>query len=304
MVVVSIAEEQSVVEHKPSAGRWGEREVFVLSDLHIGDGSAKDNLLKGHNQTMLYNLLDKVERADGKLVILGDLFELWRYTPEAVFGRWEKLLDRLNRMDVVYVPGNHDLQLWRERAYWKRQHPFFGSLRKPFVVSIGGKDFKFMHGHEIDPMISEGMGKLRPILRMLAGSLEMRSGSCMVTSDILSDAYLEVGERILDVWHRLTRQWNRAVYEHLGFSEEGWRRLICPMRTRNMIARFFQQQQGISDVTVTGHTHHSGRFGDWYFNCGSWTQSVVNYLRIRPDGNVEVMDYLMQGEWVNQKAVL
>jgi UDP-2,3-diacylglucosamine pyrophosphatase LpxH len=162
-----------------------------------------------------------------------------------------------------------------------------------------------MHGHEIDPMISETMDKLRPVLCMLVGPLELGTSNCLVTSDGVTDTLLEVGERFLHLWRRMTRQWNRAVYEHLGISEDGWRRMIRPMRTRNMIARYFQeQQQGVYDVTITGHTHQAGRFRNWYFNCGSWTQSVVNYLQIRPDGAVEVRNYSTQGEWINQTTVL
>ncbi len=287
------------------ADNWHGRDIFVLSDLHIGDGSVKDNLLKGDNQTLLYRLLDKVERSGGKLVLLGDLFELWRYKPQAVFDRWQGLLDRLAQLDAVYVPGNHDGQLWQQREYWQRQHPFFGALRKPFIISIAGTHYKFMHGHEVDPMISESTDRLCPILCMLARPLEMGSSNCLVTSDLLTEVLLEAGEQCLHLWHRLTRQWNRAVYDHLGISEDGWRRLIRPIRTRNMIARFFQQQQrGVYDVTITGHTHKAGRFRNWYFNCGSWTQSVVNYLRIDPDGSVEVNDYWMQGRQVNQTTVL
>jgi len=51
-----------------------EHDIFVVSDLHIGDGSAKDSLLKRDNQTLLYRFLDKVDHCRGRLIILGDLF--------------------------------------------------------------------------------------------------------------------------------------------------------------------------------------------------------------------------------------
>lgn len=281
-----------------------ERDIFVVSDLHIGDGSAKDNLLKSGNQALLYRFLDEVDRCRGRLIILGDLFELWRYSPQAVVNRWAQLLDRFSEMDVSYVPGNHDWQFWQERDYWQRQHPFFARMRKPFVTGIGDKYFKFMHGHEIDPMISETMGCLRPALRLLTGVLEFRSTTCLVTSDGLTDVLLEAGEQILHLWKRLTRQFNRAIYEPLGL-DNSYRAMIRPIRTRNMMARFYhQQQQGAYDITITGHTHQAGHFGGWYFNCGCWTQSVVNYMRIHPDGTIEVFDRKADGEYRNQSVVL
>ncbi len=284
---------------------WYGRDIFVLSDLHIGDGSAKDNLLKGNNQTLLLRLLDKIESVGARLVILGDLFELWRYRPHAVVRRWRPLLDRLSRMDVIYVPGNHDWQFWREREYWRHQHPFFASLHKPFTVSIGTKHFKFMHGHEIDPVTPGFFDRLRPLLRVMTSTLEFHSDICLVTSDTMTDVLLEAGERVLYLWQRLTRRFNRAVHEHLGFFDDGWRRMIRPIRTRNMVARFFHhQQQGFYDVTITGHTHRAGRFGDWYFNCGSWTKSMGQYLHIYPDGQVVVNDWTLDGNKVNQTVML
>jgi UDP-2,3-diacylglucosamine pyrophosphatase LpxH len=284
---------------------WSGRDIFVISDLHIGDGSAKDNLGKGSHQLLMMRLLDKIETAGARLVILGDLFELWRYRPEAVVQRWVQLLDRLHRMDVIYVPGNHDWQFWRDREYWQRQHPFFTSLQKPFTVSIGTKHFKFMHGHEIDPVTPGFFEELRPLLRIMTSTLEFRSDMCLVTSDAMTDALQEAGEQVLYLWQRLTRQFNRAIHEHLGFTDDGWRRMIRPIRTRNMIARFYrQQQQGLYDVTITGHTHKAGRFGNWYFNCGSWTQSMGQYLHINPDGQVVVNDWTLEGNKINQTIVL
>lgn len=297
--------DKAYVQSAINADRSGGQDIFVLSDLHIGNGSSKDNLLRSDRRILLYRLLDKIDREEGRLVILGDLFELLRYDPEAVFEQWSALLDHLSGLDVIYVPGNHDGVLWEHRDYWCSQHSFFHSLQKPFAMMIGGKRFFFMHGHEVDPMISEQMAKWRTALSALVCSLELGTNHCLITSDIFTDALLEAGEQCLHWWGRLTRRWNRAVHEHLAPCQDGWRRLICPIRTRNMMARFFEQhQQGVYDVTVTGHTHRAGQFGSWYYNCGSWTQPVVNYVRIRPDGEVAVTNYSACGEQVNQTAVL
>jgi UDP-2,3-diacylglucosamine pyrophosphatase LpxH len=284
---------------------WYERDVVVISDLHVGDGSARDNLLKGSNQTLLLRLLDQVESSGARLVILGDLFELWGFEPHAVVERWQLLLDRLGGMDVVYVPGNHDWQFWKERDYWRRQHAFFESLQKPFSVSIGTRHFHFLHGHEVDPVTPEFLDKLRPLLRRMTSTLEFGTGTCLMTSDTVTDVLTEAGEQALYLWQRLTRQFNRAIHEHLGLTDDGWRRLIRPIRTRNMIARYYRrQQQGFYDVTITGHTHKAGRFGNWYFNSGSWTKSMGQYLHIDAEGQVGVHDWTLEGNKINQTIVL
>jgi UDP-2,3-diacylglucosamine pyrophosphatase LpxH len=293
------------LKDKQRKSDWYGRDIFVISDLHIGDGSAKDNLLQGSNLSLLLRLLDKVENTGGRLVILGDLFELWGFKPQAVVSRWQSLLDRLSRMDVIYVPGNHDWQFWEEKEYWQRQHPFFTFLQKPFTVSIGTQHIKFMHGHEADPAVPAFFDKLRPLLRLMNSSLEFQSDVCLMTSDAISDVLSEAVERMLFVWHRVTRQFNSAIYEHLGFTDDGWRRLIRPIRTRNMIARYYrQQQQGLYDVTITGHTHKAGQFGRWYFNCGSWTKTMGQYLQIYPDRRVVIYDWTVQGERINTTDVL
>lgn len=269
-----------------------ERPLFVISDLHIGDGSARDNLVKGNKSLLLQRFLDEVERRNGVLVVLGDLFELWRYSMEAILEYWHKLIDRIAAMDLIYVPGNHDALFDKPFRKNRTLHPIFESLHQPFVRTIGGRQFKFMHGHEVDPIIPDNLNRLVPAIRLLCGAFELRDDRCLITCDRVTDALLEAGEQLLYRWHKLTRQLDMAIYEHLGFSNDQLASMKRPLRTRNMLARFFKQQQsGLYDVTITGHTHKAGRFGQWYFNSGCWTQSVMNYLVVTPDGQVSVENW-------------
>ena len=282
----------------------GNQKLFVISDLHIGDGSSRDNLIKDNKIVLFNRFLDEVEKQNGTLLILGDLLELWRYSLAAILGRWWKLFDRLAGMNVIYVPGNHDDLL--DSRYSKNQpmHPFFQSLHQPFDKIIGNKRFKFMHGHEVDPLISPYLTSLSPLLRFLVGTLEFRSNMCLITSDRTTDILLEAGEQFLRVWHTVTRQVNHGVYSHLGFPGEFLTHLKCPIRTRNMLARFYKQQEsGVYDVTVTGHTHKAGHFSDWYFNCGSWTRQTMNYLTIDPDGHIEIRNWTSNGSSINTVTV-
>ncbi len=280
------------------------RRLYVISDLHMGDGSSRDNLVKGNKSILLQRFLDEVETQDGMLVVLGDLFELWRYPADAILEHWQKLIDRMSQMDLIYVPGNHDALFDKRFEKERTMHPIFKKLHQPFVSTIGGQRFKFMHGHEIDPMISDGMIRMAPVLRLLTGAFEFRQDQCLITCDRVSDALLEAGEQFLHGWHKMTRQFDQAVYEHLGFTNEQLAWLKRPLRTRKMLARFFREQRdGLYDVTITGHTHKAGRFGQWYFNSGCWTQPVVNYLVIQPDGAISVQDWTADGSLRNRTLV-
>ncbi|HON91197.1 MAG TPA: hypothetical protein PKZ07_06505 [Sedimentisphaerales bacterium] len=73
----------------------------------MGDRSPKDNLRQGNRETMFDQFLAYVADQRGQLVLLGDVFELLRYPLDNIVARRRDLLDRLARMDTVYVPGNH-----------------------------------------------------------------------------------------------------------------------------------------------------------------------------------------------------
>lgn len=279
--------------------------LFVISDLHIGNGSARDNLLKNNKLTVFQRFLDEVDRHDGVLIILGDLLELWRYRGEDILERWDRLLRRLAEMDLIYVPGNHD-PLWSDTYTSVRQmHPLFDKLHRPFIKDIGGRRFKFMHGHELDPLITPGIQKFSPILCWLSGVLEYRQDMCLMTSNVLTDVLEEAGEQVLRLWKKLTLQINSSGFEHLGLADETMTQLIRPIRTRNMLGRVLKEQrEGLYDVTITGHTHKAGCYEQWYFNCGCWTRTVTNYLTIDTDGLIHVFDWTSNGAESNTAVVM
>ena len=285
--------------------RSSQKPIYVVSDLHIGNGSAKDSLVKGGKSVLFEQFLDTVEQSDGRLVICGDLFELWRYRLEDVLDYWHNLIERLAAMDVIYVPGNHDPLLDKSYQAALTWHPLFEKLSEPFTQVIGQKRFMFMHGHEIDPIIAEPVKRWAPMLRLLTGAFELGSDCCLMTSDRVTDFLLETGEQFLRIWQMLTRRVEQAVDETLfPLSGEKLTRLKQPLRTRNMLSRFYrQQQEGVYDITITGHTHNAGRFGQWYFNSGCWTRPTVSYLHITPDGEVSVRDWTEDGARCNPTVV-
>jgi hypothetical protein len=83
--------------------------VFVISDLHVGDRSPRDNLCQANRESLLDSSLRDVEDQKEQLVIIGDFLELLRYPLDSVIDRRKSLLDRLADMDTVYcIPGDHD----------------------------------------------------------------------------------------------------------------------------------------------------------------------------------------------------
>ena len=96
--------------------------IFVISDLHLGDRSAKDRFVIAGKETLLNGFLDHVQREEGRLIIGGDLFELWRYTLDQVTHQWQDLLQRFQKMGALFIPGNHDATVADSQA--GQLHPF------------------------------------------------------------------------------------------------------------------------------------------------------------------------------------
>jgi UDP-2,3-diacylglucosamine pyrophosphatase LpxH len=280
--------------------------VFVISDLHIGDRSPRDNLCRGDRERLLDSFLDHVQNEDGQLVIIGDFFELLRYPLESILSRRADLLDRLADMETLYVPGNHDEAALALKNEAKPPHPFFRRMGPAFTQHIGDKRFKFMHGHEVDPFINAGVQSLGRMIGAVAYMFEFRQGTCLLSNDSVCDVLLEMGEQALRCWGWLTRGMNKALREccHMMPAEKVTL-LTRGVRTHRMLARYYEDKSDdFYDVAIVGHTHKAGTFGNWYFNSGSWTGPTNNYLRIAPDGDVGVFDWGPAGSQTNETIIL
>ena len=82
--------------------------IFVISDLHMGDGGPRDNFPLDNREKELGLFLDYVASQQGELIILGDLFEFWQMNLSKIVMKHLPLLDRLAAMNATYVLGNHD----------------------------------------------------------------------------------------------------------------------------------------------------------------------------------------------------
>ncbi len=272
------------------------RDIFVISDLHLGDGGLRDKFEAGGKTPELHAFLDHVEREGGELFILGDLFELWQMNISHLLVKRRGVLDRLAALEVVYVPGNHDVNLAHFMGTGFLEHPFFKSMRAPFVRELGGRRYRFFHGHETDPFNAgddPGFGRM---LAIFSGIFEDENGSPLLASgQAVGDVLEQFGESMLTLWRcaaatvkeRLTDTAPEEVQPGAALTPAQ-----DPDRLVEHVAgvRADRAARGY-DVAVLGHTHKPGRIGDWYFNSGSWTGPRNAYLRIAPDGEVRHFEW-------------
>ena len=147
----------------------------------MGDGGPRDNFAYGDRERQLTAFLDFVEQRSGRLVICGDLFELWQSNISKVLTHRKWLLDRLAKMQTTYVLGNHDSDLY----YFMLQegwltHPFFHRMCGSCYLKMGGKTFHFIHGHEADPYCASDVPGLGRITAIYSGLAEDRNGGPML----------------------------------------------------------------------------------------------------------------------------
>lgn len=156
--------------------------VYIVSDLHIGDDSKRDNFKYKRKRDKFAAFLDLIGTSE--LLVLGDMFEFWQADIDMVLTENQDLLARLARMNVSYIPGNHDCDMAR---FYKQpvsgfeaflNHPFF---REKAVRTLsrryGGKNFIFRHGHEGDAFNDKTAPDSGRMFAIIAGMIEDRLGS-------------------------------------------------------------------------------------------------------------------------------
>ena len=288
--------------------------IFVISDLHLGDGGPRDSFAWGDREKQFGLFLDYVAQKQGELIVLGDLFEFWQMNPSKIVVRNKPLLDRLAAMSATYVVGNHDTDIEHFIGTGLLSHPLFEKLSRPFEREIGGKRFKFMHGHEVDPFNSgDTPGKGR-ICAILAGMREDKNGSPVLPNgEFVEDHLEEIGDileaiagHIEIAETRLTGWWNRL--RPGGQREENWARHLTPAQNpdlaKQMLALYYEDMEDCGyDVLIAGHTHHPGRIGDWYFNSGTWARKKNSFIQISAAGKAAVFDWV-DGRLVRNRTAL
>lgn len=117
--------------------------LVVVSDLHLGDGSSRDDFLP--NGELLEEVLRRYYLSNKfSLVLNGDIEELQRYSFDAITRRWGSLYGLFRKFATVHrIVGNHDEALWHADPRLL-DHPLLASLR----LSFGSDTIFIFHGHQ------------------------------------------------------------------------------------------------------------------------------------------------------------
>ncbi len=251
--------------------------IFAISDLHIGGRGFRDNF-QYNGEIRFQGFLDYVEDCDGEIVIVGDFFELWQSNISKVLTKRMWLLDRLAKLNAVYVLGNHDVDLryFIGKPGWL-SHPFFNRMCMSHHTYMGNRLFRFIHGHQVDPYCKSDAPGIGRISAIYTGMKEDCNGGPMI------DKYRTIEQETLGRLVKISRFKNWIT---------GKPSLLVQMN------RKLRGRPQVVDTIVCGHTHKPGRIGLWLYNCGTWAEGKCSFVKITDDGEINVYD------WVNSKAIL
>jgi predicted phosphodiesterase len=200
-------------------------QIAVLSDMHLGRKDGLDQFARNPGaESRLYNLLNYLEGHVDKIVLLGDIFEVYR---SKWFGNWafERELDAVMHCypqialkilcDPQYelVQGNHDFptkKLLRAREFYE--------------IDADGKKLLFLHGHQFDAQTEDFWARHFEKFGCWAGGWLERMGMDLT-------AKMNLKSKIKS----LNDEWSVSKFERL--------------------AAEFGKSRG-ADIVITGHSHH------------------------------------------------
>jgi predicted phosphodiesterase len=147
--------------------------VVILSDLHMGDKSANDDLR--HNGTLLSAFLERYYLARGSTLILnGDIEDLQKFPLKRIRAAWGPLFStfdrfaREGRLHKIY--GNHDEALLESSRY---PYPLSPGVR----LAWGERTLYVFHGHQASGFFVKHNELSGAMIRYVVHTLGIRNRS-------------------------------------------------------------------------------------------------------------------------------
>ena len=203
--------------------------MIVFSDSHIDNGHG----VFSPNKKRFNRFLDHIEREP--LVVAGDLFEWWRFSPEETIAHHMDVIARLRdwKSDLIITPGNHDLR----PSLLKVMFP------KALVISaFTVYGWTIMHGHKIDPILDTKTE--RTIAAMAARVVQV----CKLT----------VVDKIVEKMTSAKRA-NESYYRRLIKTSQQLKYVIGHTHVPQILERFVNVGSISNAAATYAYLHSSGR---------------------------------------------
>ncbi|MFA6973649.1 MAG: UDP-2,3-diacylglucosamine diphosphatase [Parcubacteria group bacterium] len=234
--------------------KYKKTDTIVISDVHLGS--------MGSQAEKLYHFLDGLLQAPlNRLIIAGDLFELWSTNYKDIDKYEYKVARKIVELSergtkVVYIPGNHD------RAFRVFERFTMGKIkiRNEYLIKDNHKKYIVMHGDEFDAFTRNHV-----VVTLLVDQLYV----LLIKWSALLKRYFNLGSSMAE---RKTS----ATYMKLV------------LKVRKAALTYAQSRE--VDGIIIGHTHHPEMFtneeGIVYANAGDWMDSC-SYVVISDEARLE-----------------
>jgi len=260
------------------------KDIFVISDLHMGDKSATDNFHTVEDR--LLSFLDYFESLDNSVLILnGDIFEFWQSSMADVFYQNYKLIRRFRKSNAIFIAGNHDYEMLT-LAKMPKHKQFINKIVSDINLKINGKDIKILHGHEFDPFNQPGKSAFTgKIMALLFANLEMSNPDSGIEG--WNQKYIEPIARKIILGAS-------SLYKKLFTNNpklNGWLDIT--------LTEYHKEHP--NQILVAGHIHKAGWWNDFYVNAGTWQEGEeAHYIKIDPLGDIKIFNWPSQEEVTKQ----
>ena len=149
--------------------------IIVFSDMHMGNGSRKDDFLS-NSDVFLYVLKNYYLKQKYQLILNGDIEELQRFSYKDIYSRWKEvygLFDEFNSKDAFFkIIGNHDLTLIL-KANKLSPYQHYHSL----VLKYKENSIFLFHGHQASLYYTKHNALIGFFLRYIANPLGIKNFS-------------------------------------------------------------------------------------------------------------------------------
>ncbi len=237
---------------------------LIVSDVHMGSSVTRAGELYTHLNSYMISDHKYLFR---RLILLGDIFDSMNFRrlrkyEWKILGLIRKMTHEKSKVEVVWVRGNHDLELIE-----LMEHMVGVNVYEEYHWQVGGLNFLAMHGDQFDKWVL-----IHPLLVdipiFIYETIQKLDGAHHTLSRFLKDKSKK--------WLRINEDVARGIIEYARGKYVGINGVFC------------------------GHTHLADAtyFKDkkvWYYNSGCWTgKEPPTYITVGQDGSVSLEKYIEQ----------
>ncbi|MFW6100667.1 MAG: metallophosphoesterase [Bacteroidota bacterium] len=235
---------------------------FIVSDLHMGDGSSADDFKP--NKKLFLDFLEHVKRQEGTLILAGDVFELWQADLQSILKNNFEVFKMLFELRPKVIVGNHDYYL---KTFIDFDFVYYPALQ---IEAESGDIIRVEHGNVYDPNND-------PEKNMQLGKIVAAAGGIAenwVHPDIDETFMSFVGKAKSvgnSVCEEITTPWTEEKRTKKKQSNNNY------VKAANNIVK---ENDDISWV-VFGHTHNAEiKHEQHYVNSGCWVKEIPSFVKI------------------------